>query len=129
MNLRVRRSSALIDRLSGATREIDEALAARSGELTTSFDSRARALDDALLDRSDALIGKLSQTTREIDETILARSGELTDKLSGKAREINDTLGARAEEIAGALLYLVSPAAGFVTGESIAVDGGLLCRV
>ncbi|HEX3409695.1 MAG TPA: SDR family oxidoreductase [Candidatus Binataceae bacterium] len=33
------------------------------------------------------------------------------------------------EEIAGALLYLVSPAAGFVTGESIAVDGGLLCRV
>jgi NAD(P)-dependent dehydrogenase (short-subunit alcohol dehydrogenase family) len=35
----------------------------------------------------------------------------------------------RPEEIAGALLYLVSPAAGFVTGESIAVDGGLLCRV
>ena len=35
----------------------------------------------------------------------------------------------KPEEIAGALLYLVSPAAGFVTGESIAVDGGLLCRV
>jgi NAD(P)-dependent dehydrogenase (short-subunit alcohol dehydrogenase family) len=33
------------------------------------------------------------------------------------------------QEIAGALLYLVSPAAGFVTGEAIAVDGGLLCRV
>jgi NAD(P)-dependent dehydrogenase (short-subunit alcohol dehydrogenase family) len=32
-------------------------------------------------------------------------------------------------EIAGALLYLVSPAAGFVTGTSMAVDGGLLCRV
>lgn len=32
-------------------------------------------------------------------------------------------------EIAGALLYLVSPAAGFVTGTSVAVDGGLLCRV
>jgi NAD(P)-dependent dehydrogenase (short-subunit alcohol dehydrogenase family) len=32
-------------------------------------------------------------------------------------------------EIAGALLYLVSPAAGFVTGEAIAIDGGLLCRV
>jgi NAD(P)-dependent dehydrogenase (short-subunit alcohol dehydrogenase family) len=35
----------------------------------------------------------------------------------------------KPEEIAGALLYLVSPAAGFVTGEAIAVDGGLLCRV
>jgi NAD(P)-dependent dehydrogenase (short-subunit alcohol dehydrogenase family) len=35
----------------------------------------------------------------------------------------------KPEEIAGALLYLVSPAAGFVTGEAIAIDGGLLCRV
>ena len=35
----------------------------------------------------------------------------------------------KPEEIAGALLYLVSPAASFVTGESIAIDGGLLCRV
>jgi NAD(P)-dependent dehydrogenase (short-subunit alcohol dehydrogenase family) len=32
-------------------------------------------------------------------------------------------------EIGGALIYLVSPAAGFVTGESVAIDGGLLCRV
>jgi NAD(P)-dependent dehydrogenase (short-subunit alcohol dehydrogenase family) len=35
----------------------------------------------------------------------------------------------KPEELGGALLYLVSPAAGFVTGESIAVDGGLLARV
>ncbi|HXN85144.1 MAG TPA: SDR family oxidoreductase [Candidatus Binataceae bacterium] len=35
----------------------------------------------------------------------------------------------KPEELGGALLYLVSPAAAFVTGESIAVDGGLLCRV
>lgn len=33
------------------------------------------------------------------------------------------------EELAGALLYLASPASGFVTGEAVAVDGGLLCRV
>jgi 2-dehydro-3-deoxy-D-gluconate 5-dehydrogenase len=33
------------------------------------------------------------------------------------------------EELAGALLYLASPASGFVTGEAIPVDGGLLCRV
>jgi NAD(P)-dependent dehydrogenase (short-subunit alcohol dehydrogenase family) len=33
------------------------------------------------------------------------------------------------EELAGALLYLASPASGFVTGEAIAIDGGLLCRV
>ncbi len=35
----------------------------------------------------------------------------------------------KPDEIAGALLYLVSPAASFVTGTSVAVDGGLLCRV
>jgi NAD(P)-dependent dehydrogenase (short-subunit alcohol dehydrogenase family) len=33
------------------------------------------------------------------------------------------------EELAGALLYLASPASNFVTGEAVAVDGGLLCRV
>lgn len=35
----------------------------------------------------------------------------------------------RPEELAGALLYLASPASGFVTGEAIPIDGGLLCRV
>src|ERR1700691_1147542 len=35
----------------------------------------------------------------------------------------------KPEELGGALLYLCSPAAGFVTGESIAVDGGLRARV
>jgi len=33
------------------------------------------------------------------------------------------------EDLCGALLYLVSPAAGFVTGESIVVDDALMCRV
>ncbi len=33
------------------------------------------------------------------------------------------------EELAGALLYLASPASRFVTGETLAIDGGLLCRV
>jgi len=35
----------------------------------------------------------------------------------------------KSEELAGALLYLASPASGFVTGEALAIDGGLLCRV
>jgi NAD(P)-dependent dehydrogenase (short-subunit alcohol dehydrogenase family) len=35
----------------------------------------------------------------------------------------------KPDEIAGTLLYLVSPAASFVTGDAIAIDGGLLCRV
>ena len=35
----------------------------------------------------------------------------------------------KPEELGGALLYLVSPAASYVTGQSIAIDGGLLCRV
>jgi NAD(P)-dependent dehydrogenase (short-subunit alcohol dehydrogenase family) len=33
------------------------------------------------------------------------------------------------KDLGGALLYLVSPVAGFVTGESIVVDGALMCRV
>jgi len=35
----------------------------------------------------------------------------------------------KPEELGGAILYLVSPAAGFVTGESIAVDGAIRARV
>jgi NAD(P)-dependent dehydrogenase (short-subunit alcohol dehydrogenase family) len=35
----------------------------------------------------------------------------------------------KPEELGGALVYLVSSAAGFVTGEAIGVDGGLRCRV
>jgi 2-deoxy-D-gluconate 3-dehydrogenase len=35
----------------------------------------------------------------------------------------------KPEELGGALLYLVSPAAAYVTGQSVAIDGGLLCRV
>lgn len=35
----------------------------------------------------------------------------------------------KPQELGGALLYLVSPAAAYVTGQSVAIDGGLLCRV
>ena len=54
--------------------------------------------------------------------------------LAAKLREIQSVYKelkqlVKPEEIGGPLLYLVSPGAGFVTGESIAVDGGLLCRV
>jgi len=51
---------------------------------------------------------------------------EFTDKL---IRYLPYRRLVKPEEIAGALIYLVAPAAGFVTGESIAIDGGLLCRV
>ena len=44
-------------------------------------------------------------------------------------RYLPDSRLVKPEELGGALLYLVSPAAGFVTGESIAVDGGLRARV
>lgn len=33
-----------------------------------------------------------------------------------------------ADELAGTLLYMVSPGAAFMTGQAVAVDGGLLCR-
>jgi len=59
-------------------------------------------------------------------DSVALEPGDFTDKLL-KYLPYRRLL--KPEEIAGALLYLVSPAAGFVTGESIAVDGGLLCRV
>jgi NAD(P)-dependent dehydrogenase (short-subunit alcohol dehydrogenase family) len=33
-----------------------------------------------------------------------------------------------AEEMVGAAIYLISPAASYVTGETIIVDGGFLAR-
>ena len=62
----------------------------------------------------------------EVEGSPAVREGEFRDKL---LRYLPYRRLLKPEEIAGALLYLVSPAAGFVTGESIAVDGGLLCRV
>lgn len=54
------------------------------------------------------------------------RKDEFSERL---LKYLPDNRLVKPEELAGPLLYLVSPAAGFVTGESIAVDGGLLCRV
>jgi NAD(P)-dependent dehydrogenase (short-subunit alcohol dehydrogenase family) len=62
----------------------------------------------------------------EVEGSPAMRESEFREKL---LRYLPYRRLVKPEEIAGALLYLVSPAAGFVTGESIAVDGGLLCRV
>jgi NAD(P)-dependent dehydrogenase (short-subunit alcohol dehydrogenase family) len=67
------------------------------------------------------------------------QAGWLDDESSPAARDnefsktllkyLPDNRLVKPEELGGALLYLVSPAAGFVTGESIAVDGALRARV
>jgi NAD(P)-dependent dehydrogenase (short-subunit alcohol dehydrogenase family) len=62
----------------------------------------------------------------EVEGSPAMRESEFREKL---LRYLPYRRLVKPEEIAGALLYLVSSAAGFVTGESIAVDGGLLCRV
>jgi meso-butanediol dehydrogenase/(S,S)-butanediol dehydrogenase/diacetyl reductase len=62
-----------------------------------------------------------------IDETVTARSGE--DPGSAKrAAEAEAPVGraGRPEEIAAAVAYLASDEAGFVTGESLLIDGGLV---
>lgn len=43
-------------------------------------------------------------------------------------RYLPDRQLVESDDIAGALLYMVSPAAAFMTGQAIAVEGGLLCR-
>lgn len=55
---------------------------------------------------------------------------EMTDELSDRARDqLTDSIPlgrtAQPEEIASAILYLVSPAAEYVTGHVLRIDGGL----
>jgi NAD(P)-dependent dehydrogenase (short-subunit alcohol dehydrogenase family) len=61
------------------------------------------------------------------DESSPANKGDEFSK--SLIKYLPDNALVKPEELGGALLYLVSPAAGFVTGESISVDGGLRCRI
>ena len=62
-----------------------------------------------------------------IDETVTARSGEAPGSAK-RAAEAQPPLGrsGRPEEVAAAVAYLASDEAGFVTGESLLIDGGLV---
>jgi 2-dehydro-3-deoxy-D-gluconate 5-dehydrogenase len=84
---------------------------------------RALALEWA---RQNIRINTLECGWLDIAESPATQQGEFSERLI-KYLPYRRLL--KTEEIAGALLYLVSPAAGFVTGTSVAVDGGLLCRV
>jgi len=63
----------------------------------------------------------------EIDATATARSGEEAGSAK-RAAEAEPPLAraGRPEEVAAAVAYLASDEAGFVTGESILIDGGLV---
>jgi meso-butanediol dehydrogenase / (S,S)-butanediol dehydrogenase / diacetyl reductase len=62
-----------------------------------------------------------------IDEAVTARSGEKPGSAK-RAAEAQPPLqrSGRPEEIAAAVAYLASDEAGFVTGESLLIDGGLV---
>jgi NAD(P)-dependent dehydrogenase (short-subunit alcohol dehydrogenase family) len=84
---------------------------------------RALALEWA---RRNIRINLLECGWLDTADSAAAREGEFSERL---IRYLPYRRLLKPGEIAGALLYLVSPAAGFVTGTSMAVDGGLLCRV
>jgi NAD(P)-dependent dehydrogenase (short-subunit alcohol dehydrogenase family) len=84
---------------------------------------RALALEWA---RRDIRINTLECGWLETADSPATQEGEFSERLI-KYLPYRRLL--KPDEIAGALLYLVSPGAGFVTGISMAVDGGLLCRV
>jgi NAD(P)-dependent dehydrogenase (short-subunit alcohol dehydrogenase family) len=84
---------------------------------------RALALEWA---RSNIRINTIECGWLDTEDSPATQPGEFSERLL-KYLPYRRLL--KPEEIAGALLYLVSPAASFVTGISVAVDGGLLCRV
>ena len=48
---------------------------------------------------------------------------------AGTAREVPAGRLAKPEETAGVIAFLCSPAAGYVTGVSLAVDGGRMASI
>jgi len=59
------------------------------------------------------------------DQMVAAGQG---DALEGMLKSIPMGRYGRPEEIASAVLWLCSDAAGYVTGQSISVDGGFVMR-
>jgi NAD(P)-dependent dehydrogenase (short-subunit alcohol dehydrogenase family) len=83
----------------------------------------------------------LGPTIRTVAVTLGAVDGpklqEGFARWGGEAQARMDVLNSRtpagrigtAAEVAGAIVWLTSPAAGFITGTSIAIDGGALARL
>ena len=94
--------------------------AAQAGVLNL---TRALALEWA---RKSIRVNAIKVGWLEADKSPATANDEFSKNLM---KYLPDNRLIKPEELGGALLYLVSPAAAFVTGESIAVDGGLLCRV
>ena len=56
---------------------------------------------------------------------ILQHVGAVTGSIVGKIEDADDNSGTGAADVAGAVVYLASDAAAFVTAEIVEVNGGL----
>jgi NAD(P)-dependent dehydrogenase (short-subunit alcohol dehydrogenase family) len=94
--------------------------AAKAGVLNL---TRALALEWA---RRGIRVNALEAGWLDDESSVAAKDDEFGKTL---LKYLPDNKLIKPEDLGGALLYLVSPASSFVTGESIAVDGGLRARV
>ena len=131
LNAYIQAVGAYAERRHGALRQENDALAAQHAALLKSGQDRlaqfkANPADRAIrreIERTQQAMEAIQKKLRRAANTLqreLAPGLGLIDELAGSVRRF-----AEAEEPGSVIAFLCTPAAGYVNGQSIAVDGGL----